>query len=389
MESKIESFSFILNRKLFFGRYSVNVLSNVVKEIGSNVLFVISKSFSNSQRWNEIYSLVGNVSKISVETVSGEPTVEMVDNLLKKYRTANIDLIVSIGGGSVIDTGKALSVMLVEDGSIEDYLEGIGTKNPRGIKKPFIAVPTTFGTGSEATKNAVISKPGKYKKSLRHDNFVPDIAVIDPTLGEEIPTTVRIPSGLDALTQLIESYTSVNSNPYSDALCEKAFNLLRNSFEKVIFNENPSYTDFANVALGAYYSGVCLANVGLGVVHGFASVIGGLFNIPHGVICGKLLFPSTLKNIEKLKKEDNFYFLTKYATIGNLLVDGKYDDIDAGLRKLVDFLEMLDRKSGLNNLNYYGITNDDISLIVSKTSLKENPVKLSQDDLSEILVSVL
>lgn len=389
MENQVEKvFSFITNRKLFFGKSAIYLLPSIVEEYGNSFLFIVSKSFSHSATWDNLYRLVSSKGKVSVETVSGEPTVDSIDLLVGKYKDKDVDVIVSIGGGSVIDTGKAVSVMLMEEGSVEDYLEGVGTRNPKGYRKPLIAIPTTFGTGSEATKNAVIGKVGVFKRSLRHDNFIPDIAIIDPTLGYEVPRSVRIASGLDALTQLIESYTSVKSNVYSDALCEKAFFLIGKSFEKVIFDNNPSYEDFSNVAISAYYSGICLANVGLGVVHGFASVVGGMFGIPHGVVCGKLLYPSTVKNIQKLKETGNRVFLEKYSNIGNLIY-GVSGSVEEGLERLVMFLERINKLSNLKKFSEYGVSEKDLDVIVSKTSLKENPVKLDKNDLLEILKQVL
>lgn len=381
-------FSFITNRKLFFGKNGIYLLPSIIQEIGNSFLFILSKSFSNSDTWNNLFRLINGKGKVFIETVSGEPTVDSIDLIVNKYRERVIDVVIGIGGGSVIDTAKAVSVMLMEDGSVEEYLEGIATKKPIGIKKFLIAVPTTFGTGSEATKNAVIGKIGVFKRSLRHDNFVPDIAIIDPTLGYDVPVSVRISSGLDALTQLIEAYTSLKSNLYSDSLCEKAFYLVGKSFEKVIFNQDPTYDDFSNVALASYYSGVCLANVGLGVVHGFASVIGGMFGIPHGVVCGSLLYPAVLKNLQKLIDTDSRFFLEKYSNIGNLIY-GKCGGFEEGIERLKLFLERISSLAKLRKFSEYGVSERDIDNIVSKTSLKENPVKLDKNDLIEILKQVL
>lgn len=389
MENQIERvFSFITNRKLLFGKSAIYLLPKVIEEFGESFLFVISRSFSSSTTWSNLFRLVSSKGKVFVEEVSGEPTVDSIDLLVGKYRDEKIDLVVSIGGGSVIDTGKAVSVMLMEEGSVEDFLEGVGSRQPTGTRKPLIAIPTTFGTGSEATKNAVIGKIGVFKRSLRHDNFVPDIAIIDPTLGMEVPKNVRIASGLDALTQLIESYTSLKSNVYSDALCEKAFTLIGKSFEKVVFDCDPTYEDFSNIAISAYYSGICLANAGLGVVHGFASVIGGIFGIPHGIVCGKLLYPSTIKNIQKLMNSGNKVFLEKYSNIGNLIY-GVRGTLEEGLERLKTFLERVNRLAEIKGFSEYGVTRNDFEMIVSKTSLKENPVNLDKNDLIEILEQVL
>lgn len=390
MEIK-EDFLIIFNRKLVFGRGKIQTLYSLIENNYSSILFILSKSFQKSRRWSEIKeNLLTKIGSIFYEEgISGEPTIEIIDKLSEFYRSRNIDLIVGIGGGSVIDTGKSLSSVLVDGGSIKDYLEGVGSKKPSGSKKTFIAIPTTAGTGSEATKNAVISRVGEdgFKKSIRHDNLVPDLAILDPELLEDLPLSSRIPSALDALSQLIESYTSLKSNIFTDTLCEKAFLLIGMSIKRYLSEESEP-EDFSNMLLASYISGLSLANAGLGVIHGFASVIGGFFNIPHGIICGKLLYPSVLKNIELLEKENNLYFLSKFAKVGNLL-NGEYSDSKEGIKRLIDFLELLEEYARLKNLSEYGIGKSHIEKIVLNTSQKENPVKLSNEDLFVVLEKVL
>ncbi len=385
------NFEISFNKKLIFGKDRIYELPEVLKGLGKNLLFILSKSFSLSPLWKDLETKLFNEFFIYVEPVTGEPSVESVDKLARKYVNLGIDTIVSIGGGSAIDTGKALSSLLIDGGSIKEYLEGIGDKKPSGKKIQFIAIPTTAGTGSEVTKNAVISEvgPNGFKKSIRHDNLIPDIAILDPSLLRFVPQNARIPSAFDALSQLIEAYTSTKSNVITDALCEKAFIMIGESLERFLFSDYNDEKDLENMSLSAYISGFALANAGLGAVHGFASAIGGFYNIPHGVICANLLYPTTMKNIKTLKENGDNHHLKKFAKIGNLLYGESTDDVEKGIDRLSKFLEKNLSKANLKKLSYYGIQEKDITKIVEKASIKENPVKLSKKELEEILISCL
>ena len=180
-----------------------------------------------------------------------------------------------------MDAGKAISAMLTQEGSVKDYLEGVGHKHPSGNKVPFFAVPTTSGTGSEATKNAVLSEigPNGYKKSLRHDHFVPDLAIVDPDLTLSCPPGLTAYSGMDAFTQLLEAYVSTKAHPFTDALCEKALELLSGSLLQA-YQDGENIEAREAMSYAAWTSGIVLAQVGLGVVHGFASAVGGMFDNP-------------------------------------------------------------------------------------------------------------
>jgi len=391
MEIKHFSFSANFNQKLICGEKSILSLPSIVSDIGNKVLLVTTNSFTLNPLYKEILSNFQR-KKIKVFEIinSGEPSVDFVDYVVENYSSENINVVVAIGGGSAIDTAKAISAMLPLKESVMFYLEGVGNKRHPGIKVPFIAIPTTAGTGAEATKNAVISRIGKdgFKKSLRHENFIPDIAILDPTLIKSCPPHVRVASGMDALTQLIEAYVATNSNVLTDALCEKAFNLAGKSFKRYIFNQNPSDDDHYSMLLIAYFSGLALSNSGLGTVHGFASVIGGYYPIPHGIVCAKLIYEVTKKNISKLSEINiNSNVLDKYAKIGMLISDNFNLSIKEGLESLLSFL--LEIKNGYTfpSFKEYGIKKEEFEKIASSTSNKNNPVELTKDELIEILSS--
>jgi len=284
----ISSFNFASIPHLIFGVGKLNELYNIIPKLGNNILFVIGgSSLKRSGRWDEIISgLARNSINFSYISVSGEPSPSLIDASAAQFRTESIDLVIGIGGGSVIDAGKAISAMIPKKASIKNYLEGIGNKIHDGKKIPYIAIPTTSGTGSEATKNAVISEigPNGFKKSLRHDNLIPNIAIIDPELMVSCPSSISSACGMDAFTQLLEAYVSTSANPMTDAL---ALNGMKFMIENIIPACSYGAADVnvrTAMAFGSLMSGITLANAGLGIVHGLASPIGAFFEIPHGVV---------------------------------------------------------------------------------------------------------
>ena len=230
-------------------------------------------------------------------------------------------MVVSIGGGSVIDAGKALSAMLPLDEPVKEYLEGVGTRKHPGTKIPFIAVPTTAGTGSETTGNSVLSETGPegYKRSLRHENFIPDIALVDPELTLSCTSLQTAISGMDAFTQLLESFLSTRCNNLTDALALEGILHVRNSLKTAVSaGDDPEAR--AGMSYASMLSGIAITNAGLGLVHGFASSIGGRKDIPHGVICGTLMGIVNRAIIERLLKEGKDpAALEKYIRLGKLL----------------------------------------------------------------------
>jgi alcohol dehydrogenase len=394
----ISSFNFASIPHIIFGNGKLKELYNIIPKYGNNVLFVIGgSSLRKSGKWDEITATLKNKSvQFSSVSISNEPSPTLIDNNVAKFREKNIDLVVGIGGGSVTDAGKAISAMLTKDDSIKNYLEGVGNKVHDGKKVPYIAIPTTSGTGSEATKNAVISEigPEGFKKSLRHDNFIPDIAIIDPKLMISCPPSVSAACGMDAFTQLLEAYVSSNSSPITDAL---AYSGMKYMSESILLACSDGASDVnvrGKMAYGSLMSGIALANAGLGIIHGLASPIGGLFDIPHGVVCGTLLAEATKMNIEMLQNigSKGKLGLKKHAEIGALLSgiyrvpDEKIQDYNINLIKTLEKW-ILDLK--IDRLSKFGINEGDIERIVEKSGLKNNPVNLSKENIKTIVLNRL
>ena len=380
---------------LHFGTGMFDRLAAFIGAHGRHVLVITGAlSFEKSGKKAALETaLAADGIEYAIATVSGEPSPDLVDDLTARYRTAGIQVVCSIGGGSVVDAGKAVSAMLPCGGSVVDYLEGVGTgARHDGSKVPFIAVPTTAGTGSEATKNAVLSRtgPGGFKKSLRHDNFVPDNVVIDPALMLSCPRDVTAATGMDAFTQLLESYVSTKANPITDALAlcgmeHAAANLVR------ACNDGADDPDVrGGMAIAAYLSGITLANAGLGVVHGLASAIGGFFPIPHGVVCGTLCGVATAVTIETLKRDlaAGEPALRKFARAGRIL-SGKPADcgenIPGDCNLLVERLDEWTDSLSLPRLGEYGVTVADFDTIIGGTGNKNNPVALGGEDVRRII----
>ena len=281
--------------------------------------------------------------------------------------------------------------MMDRSESVIEFLEGVGNKEHPGTKLPYIAIPTTAGTGSEATKNAVISRIGKngFKKSLRHNNFVPDIALVDPELTLHCPKDITASSGMDCFTQLIEAYLSDKSNDYTDALAIEGLKAIKTSLIRS-YNNGEDIEARTGMSFAALTSGICLANAGLGVVHGFASSIGGMFDIPHGLICGTLMAKSNEINIRELRKNDkNHVALKKYAILGKLFIEKSGHSEVYYTDGFVNYLHSLTNDLKLPGLRKSGFDEEHVSIVCSITEIKNNPVKLAFENLVEILLKSL
>ena len=394
----ILSFNFARIPNIIFGAGRLNELYDIIPQFGKNVLFVIGEtSLKKSGKWDEITSIIDKKSfNYFLLSISKEPSPLIIDEAVTKFRKKNIELVVGIGGGSVTDAGKAISAMIPKEDSIKNYLEGVGNKIHDGEKIPYIAIPTTSGTGSEATKNAVISEigPEGFKKSLRHDNLIPNIALIDPELMISCPPSISAACGMDAFTQLLEAYVSPKGSPMTDTLALSGMKYMNKNLLYACSSGASNIEVRTAMAYGSLMSGITLANAGLGIVHGLASAIGGLYDIPHGVICGTLLAEATKINIKKLQEQDSSgkEGLKKHADIGALLSEDKTEEIgktDENCSKLVNILDRWTQELKIERLGKYGIKVEDIDIIIEKTGLKSNPVKLEKEDIKNILINRL
>jgi alcohol dehydrogenase class IV len=390
----MKSFSLARIPELIFGPGKISVLPDLIHRYGKNVLLVTGQhSFLESDHAN---SLFGNLQTKgfhwSVYQINHEPSPSDIDRAVEQFKLSKPDVVVAIGGGSVVDAGKAISAMLVSPENIISYLEVVGTQTPPGIKIPFIAIPTTSGTGSEATKNAVITEIGVngFKSSLRHSNYIPDLALIDPELQLNCSLQQTACSGMDAFTQLLESYLSTEANPMTDALALDGINYIKQSLVQLVKIDPQNIENRSKMAYAAWLSGITLANAGLGTVHGFASSVGSKFSIPHGVVCGTLMAETNRLTLQNLSRSgDERYFLNKYATVGRIF-SKKKNGTDAYFAKsLIDSLVQMTDELYIPRFSEFGISEADLDKLAEQTSNKNNPVKLSTSELKEILVNRL
>ncbi len=385
---------FTLSRlpQIVFGAGVFKQTVEIVASFGKRVLIISgARSFQSTPQWRWLIESLKQ-SGISWQhiTVAGEPSPAFVDQSVRDLCEARIEVVLGVGGGSVLDSAKAVAGLLRVDRPVLDYLEGVGPELPyQGPALPFIAVPTTAGTGSEATKNAVLSLPGKqgFKKSFRHELLVARYALIDPELLATCPPQLIAANGMDALTQLIESYVSIKANPFTDALALSGIAAARDGL--LPWYEQGSAQSRGNMAYAALLSGITLAQVGLGSVHGLASPLGAYFPIPHGVVCGTLVAAASEINIRALQmREPEHPALIKYARLGELLTQNEYSNTTVACNALVKLLTDWTERLGLPPLINYGITAADFDLIVKNSrgsSMKTNPIVLTDEEVAEIL----
>ena len=420
--------------RILFGGGTSGELGAVVREFGHRALVVVrGPGFTDSPAWARIRAALELAGvEVALESVSGEPSPALVDGIAARHRgsgsgrrpasgpargpasgsgrgSAPFDVVVGIGGGSVLDTAKAVAGLLIPGNSVMDHLEGIGPELPyRGPSVPFVAVPTTAGTGSEATKNAVLSVRGAggFKKSFRDEALVARVAILDPDLLAACPPELIAGNGMDALTQLLESYVSTKANPFTDALALSGLAAARDGLA-VWFEEAAAGRGAVSLALGAegprsaaavarermayaaLCSGICLAQAGLGAVHGLASPLGAQHPIPHGAACGATLVAATRVNIAALEARDQGNrALSRYAAAGRLFTGRAGADDREARSALVSALESLAASLGVPSLSTFGITESWIPALVADSrgsSMKTNPVLLTDEEIAAIL----
>jgi len=313
-----------------------------------------------------------------------------VDEIVQQC-DSDTDIVIGLGGGSVLDAAKAIAGLIPSQTSVMDYLEGVGAGKPFHVETcPFIAIPTTAGTGSETTKNAVLSRIGEFKKSFRDNTLLAKEAWLDPELLTTCPKEVLYSTGMDAFTQLLESYTTLKSNPITDALAWQGMTLFKGAFEDINSTDtNRQQSGYSNLMLAASLSGTTLANSGLGAVHGLAGPIGAFFKAPHGIVCARLLAPITQENIESLEQNNTEHAkqtLHKYQKVSQLFnPDLTQNALLPGLVKTLNDYATQYTPQGLSE---YGLNNDDIQTIINHCrtgSMLGNPMVLADKQLSRAI----
>lgn len=361
-------FEFATAQRIIFGRGVVKELEGLGASFGKRPLLITG---------NRPQVVAGLVGHVALHTISGEPTVEDVQRGVALAKEHEADVVVAIGGGSAVDAGKAIAAMVTQPGGLMRYLEVVGEgKALEAAPLPFIAVPTTAGTGAEATRNAVLaSVEHRVKASLRHVSMLPRVALIDPELAVNVPQDVTAASGMDALTQCLEAYVCTRAQPMTDALCVDGIQRAVRSLERA-FKHGQNIEAREDMALCALNSGIALANAGLGAVHGFAAPIGGMFKAPHGAVCAALLGPVWAANAERAQARE------------------KFDHVDAMFGgDAVSKIQALAVRLGIPGLGAWGIRQEDLEEIARKaagaSSMKANPVALSHEELVSILRAAL
>jgi alcohol dehydrogenase class IV len=388
------NFSIARLPRIEFGAGAIAKLPQLVAQYGRRVLLISgAATLQRSPAWPAVEAAFGeNGTELLHESVSGEPSPQIVDDIAGRYRGREIDVVAGIGGGSVLDAAKAVSGLLRINHSVMDFLEGVGPELPyQGPSTPFIAIPTTAGTGSEATKNAVLSIAGRngFKKSFRDEQLVPAWALVDPDLLATCPQALIAADGMDALTQLMESFVSTRANPMTDALAWSGLRAVRDSLLPWYEGSGDQPAARAAMAYAALQSGICLAQTGLGSVHGLASPLGAFFPVPHGVVCGTLVGAATRTNIDAmLGREPDNPALEKYARLAGLLCRQQFSSTEQAREALVALLDDWTRRMELPTLDRYGIGTGDFAEIVAHSrgsSMKTNPIVLTDDEIVAIL----
>ena len=389
----IAPFSIARLPRIEFGAGTVARIPELARTFGSQALLVTgSGAIERAPQWP---ALLAGLKAAGIRwerlRVSGEPSPDLVDRSVAEYRRGGFTQVIGLGGGSVLDAAKAIAGLLPTGDSVMDYLEGVGPQRPYvGPSLPFIAAPTTAGTGSEATKNAVLSRQGPqgFKKSFRDEQLVPQYAVVDPDLLSTCPPALIAANGMDALTQLMESYVSLRANAFTDALAVSGLEAVRDALLPWYEHGAKAAQARGSMAYASLLSGICLAQTGLGSVHGLASPLGALYPIPHGVVCGTLVGAATKINIRVLEaRAPDSPALAKYACVGRLLTGKDLDD--RGARSaLVALLHAWTERLQLQRLGHYGVGADDLDRIVAGSrgsSMKTNPMVLTDDEIAAVV----
>jgi alcohol dehydrogenase class IV len=382
-------FEFATANRIIFGSGVSSNVGTLAVELGDRALVVVGVGPEYVKHLLELLDTSGLYYQEFY--INQEPTVDIIHRGVSLARQFDCNLVISVGGGSAIDTGKAVAAMISNPGDIIDYLEVVGQGKPL-IKTPvpFIAVPTTAGTGAEVTRNAVLGVPEfKVKVSLRSPLMIPDIALVDPELTLSMPPSLTASSGLDALTQIIEPYVSNKANPITDAVCIQGLKLGSKSLHHA-YVQGDNLIARENMSMVSLFSGLALANAKLGAVHGIAGPFGGMYDSPHGAVCARLLPFVMESNVNSLRGEfPESESLKRYADIAVLLTANKKALAEDGVK----WVHGLCKEMNVPPLRIYGMTRSDIPALIDKSqkssSMKGNPVQPTQEELRNIIEKAL
>jgi alcohol dehydrogenase class IV len=386
----VSPFEFATAARIVFGVGVITQLGSIAAEHGRRALVVTGRDPRRAEPVLEAIRAAGLGTTLFA--VTGEPSTDDAERGVAAARAANCDLVIAIGGGSPLDAGKAIAALVHNPGPAIDYLEVVGRGRPlTADPAPFIAVPTTAGTGSEVTRNAVLTaREHHVKVSLRSPRMLPRAAIVDPALTLSLPPQVTADCGLDALTQLIEPLVSCKHNPITDALCRDGITRAARSLRRA-FTHGDDIAARSDMALASLQGGLALANAALGAVHGFAGPIGGLFPAaPHGAVCARLL-PEVLRiNVRALRaRSPDDPALARHRELATLLTGDPSATIETGIAWIRDLVAALQ----VRPLAAHGLTTADLGALVDRSrrasSMRGNPIVLTDAELHEALAAAL
>lgn len=381
-------FEFLFPPKVRFGPQSIDNIGIDAQSFGNRCFLICGKHLQTSGHLARIITHLqdSGITASIYTTVSGEPDVESVDSAVTAARSEKADFVIGIGGGSILDTAKAVAGLLNNPGSVLEYLEGIGSgKKLEQLPVPWLAVPTTAGTGSESTKNAVIdSKKHTVKKSFRHEALFARNIIIDPELMSGTPKNQTAWSGMDAITQLIEAYVSKKATPMTKTLAVEGLRDAPEALRK-LNRDNEDIAAWGKLAYAAFLSGVAIANSGLGAAHGMAAALGAWYQKPHGMLCA-LLLPSVMEMNREV-------CLHEYARLGRLLTGKRFQDPHEGAQEAVTYIRELNWELSIpSNLPVTQPNAEEWKRLIELThgnSMSANPKTLNDDEICEVLRKVL
>jgi len=390
-------FEFSTATRIVFGAGTVREAGPLAGDLGRRALVVTG----HTQR--RATALLRALREQGADTVpfavSGEPTIQTVTAGTSLARDEGCDLVIGIGGGAVLDAGKAIAAMLTNEGELLDYLEIIGRGKTLGARSaPFVAIPTTAGTGSEVTRNAVLTSPeNRVKVSLRSPLMLPAVALVDPELTCDLPPNITAATGADALAQLIEPFVCTRANPMTDAFCVEGIARVARSLRKA-FATGHDAAAREDMAVASLFGGLALANAGLGAVHGLAGVLGGMFPAPHGAVCAALLPHVVAANVHALRErgledatldESGIEPLRRYQRVAALLTGRP----DAAAEDGTEWLRALAADLDIPPLRRYGVASQHVPQLIEHaaraSSMKANPVLLTPAELAGIVEAAL